>query len=77
MPPRRVVTGGAEKQMKVRVDHDKCVGHGVCEALDRDVFRVGEDGFSHLITERPSEDHRRALLDAVYECPTGALSIQD
>ena len=63
--------------MKICVDYDKCAGHGVCEGLDAEVFRLGEDGFTHLLTEHPSDDKRDVMEDAVAECPTGALSIQD
>jgi ferredoxin len=62
--------------MRIRVDYDKCVGHGVCEALDPDVFRVGDDAYTHLLIAEPDETHRAALADAVIECPTGALRIE-
>jgi ferredoxin len=45
--------------------------------LDEDVFRLGEDGYIRLLTEHPSEDKREVMEDAVNQCPTGALSIQD
>lgn len=63
--------------MKICVDLDKCAGHAVCENLDEDVFRLGDDGYIQLLTEHPSEDNRNVMEDAVDQCPTGALSIQD
>lgn len=63
--------------MKICVDYDKCTGHGVCEGLDEDVFEVGDDGVVHLLDEYPGEDKRALMQDAVDQCPTQALSIQD
>jgi ferredoxin len=63
--------------MKICVDLATCAGHAVCESLDEDVFRLGEDGYIRLLTEHPSEDKREVMEDAVNQCPTGALSIQD
>jgi ferredoxin len=63
--------------MKICVAYDLCMGHAVCEGLDPQVFRLGEDAFTHLLTEDPGEDKRELMEDAVAQCPTGALSIQD
>ena len=63
--------------MKVRVDTSKCRGIGLCEIAAPTVFEVGEDGQSHAINPEPSEDERAEVEQAVHDCPTGALSIQD
>jgi ferredoxin len=63
--------------VKICVDYDKCAGHAVCESLDAEVFRLGEDGYIRLLIERPGDDKRDVIEDAVAECPTGALSIQE
>ena len=41
------------------------------------VFEVGEDGQSHAIEENPSESDRAFVEQAVINCPTGALSVED
>lgn len=63
--------------MRICVDTEKCTGHGMCEALAEDVFEVGDDGVVHLLDTDPAEDQRAALQDAVDQCPTQALSLQD
>jgi ferredoxin len=63
--------------MKVKVDPSKCSGIGLCEMTAPTVFEVGEDGQSHAINEEPSEDERSAVEEAVTNCPTAALSIED
>jgi ferredoxin len=63
--------------MKVKVDTAKCTGIGLCEIAAPTVFEVGDDGQSRAINPEPSEDERASVEQAVSECPTGALSIQD
>jgi len=63
--------------MKIHIDLDKCTGHGLCEAVAEDVFEVGDDGQAHLLIEEPPEDRRADMEDAVDQCPTDAISIQD
>ncbi len=63
--------------MKVRVDTAKCSGIGLCEVTAPTVFEVGDDGQSRAINPEPPENERTAVEQAVNDCPTGALSIQD
>ncbi|MBV9486022.1 MAG: ferredoxin [Frankiaceae bacterium] len=63
--------------MKVRVDTDRCTGHGVCESIRADVFEVGDDGMVHLLNEEFTADMRPQLEEAVAECPTQALRLED
>ena len=63
--------------MKIRVDYDKCSGHGLCEEIAEDVFEVREDGQVHLLCENVAEARRSVIQEAVDECPTQALSISD
>lgn len=63
--------------MKVAVDTTKCSGIGLCEVTAPAVFEVGDDGQSRAIDSEPPQDERAAVEQAVRDCPTGALSIQD
>jgi ferredoxin len=63
--------------MKVRVDTSKCSGIGLCEVAAPTVFEVGDDGQARAINADPPEDDRAAVEQAVQECPTGALSIEE
>jgi ferredoxin len=62
--------------MRVRVDLDRCQGHGLCEDVAPEVFEVRLDSRSHLVVpggEVPS-DSERAVDDAIAMCPEGALA---
>jgi ferredoxin len=61
----------------VKVDLDKCTGHGICESIAEDVFEVQDDG-SVVIhgAERPESDRER-VGRAVTQCPAAALRLLD
>lgn len=62
--------------MKVRVDTDRCMGHGMCDALAHEVFRVDpESGFNEM-GEFEVPDGQRAIVErGVSGCPERAISI--
>ncbi len=63
--------------MRIVVDLEKCVGHGICETIAEDVFEVGDGGFVLIAApERPESDRER-MAQAVAQCPAGALSLTD
>jgi ferredoxin len=63
--------------MRVEVDLDKCVGHGICESIADDVFEVRDDGIVHIDDgERPETDRDR-MQQAVTQCPAAALRLVD
>lgn len=63
--------------MKIEIDIDMCVGHGVCENIRSDLFEVRDDGIAHLLTEELSEADRRDIEDAVNQCPAYALRLEE
>lgn len=63
--------------MKVTVDKDRCVGHGICEMKAADVFAVGDDGISQVLFDEIPEDHHETVAQAVASCPSQALRITD
>lgn len=62
--------------MKVRVDDDRCGGHGVCCALCPDVFRLTDDGYSVVVAAEVLPAHEGAVRKAAEQCPTKAISIE-
>ena len=62
--------------MNIHIDTDKCTGHGVSEGLAEDIFEVGDDGLAYLLQD-PPEDRRGVVEQAVAQCPTWALSIEE
>lgn len=63
--------------MRVKVDHTKCSGIGLCELAAPTVYEVGDDGQSHVLKDEAAAQELRAVEDAIAGCPTGALSIED
>jgi ferredoxin len=63
--------------MKVKVDITKCSGIGMCEMTAPTVYEVGVDGHSRVLKDEPSADEMAAVREAVADCPTKALSIED
>ena len=61
--------------MKPHVDEDLCIGCAACEDLCPEVFRIEDDGLSHVIADEPRESMYGCVRDAADACPTGAISI--
>ncbi|WP_052669537.1 ferredoxin [Nitriliruptor alkaliphilus] len=59
--------------MKPKVDRDRCIGAGQCEAVAPDAFEVNDDGFVEVIGDLEGGQ----VSDAVESCPSGALSWDD
>lgn len=63
--------------MRVEVDLDRCIGHGICESIAEDVFEVRDDGIVLIQEpERPESDRDR-MQQAVTQCPAAALRLLD
>jgi ferredoxin len=63
--------------MKLKVDTTKCSGIGLCEMTAPGVYEVRDDGQSHVLKDEPSTDELPSVGEAIANCPTGALSMQD
>lgn len=63
--PRRVL-------IQVVVDHDLCVGAGICVATHPMLFRFEESGHSAYVGERLDE---AAALEAAELCPMSAIRL--
>jgi ferredoxin len=63
--------------MKPRVDHELCIGDGICEDLCPEVFELREDGLAYVINEDPDERLRGKIEEAAAECPTDAISLEE
>lgn len=63
--------------MKIIVDFDKCDSNALCVAAAPQLFEVKDDNFLYILDEIPPGDQRAALEEAVRNCPTGAISIEE
>jgi ferredoxin len=62
--------------MKVRVDERRCTGHGVCEAIDPEIFEVSDDGVVRINTADVAGAQLTNAEMAVAQCPSQALTLE-
>ncbi|MBV9293558.1 MAG: ferredoxin [Frankiales bacterium] len=62
--------------MKVRIDSERCQGHGRCYDLAPEIFTEDDEGYGQVIGDGAVADDNtsRARL-AVANCPESAISI--
>ena len=63
--------------MKVVVDFDKCQSNALCMAAAPEVFEVRDDGFLYVLDEHPPESLRVKVEEAVRNCPTQAITVEE
>ncbi|MFC9440791.1 ferredoxin [Nocardia sp. NPDC057030] len=59
--------------MKIIADRARCEGHGMCEALAPNLFRVGDDGIVEPVVDAIDEQDRDLIQLVVDSCPVEAL----
>jgi ferredoxin len=65
--------------VKIRVDADKCTGHGRCYTVAPELLSYDDDGFvtiRGMAIEVPP-DQSNAAREAVDSCPEGAITHED
>jgi ferredoxin len=65
------------RSFKVCVDLDLCQGHAMCEVEAPDYFTVPRRGKVEILNATPPEADRALIEQAVWACPTQALSIKE
>lgn len=68
-------TNGGEI-MKAHVDHDTCIGCGVCPSVCPEVFEMRDDGLSHVIVDTVPDGSEDAAKDAEESCPVDAITVE-
>ena len=63
--------------MKIVVDFELCQNHGLCTQAAPKLFEIRDDGYLYVLDETPGDDQRKVVEQAVRECPTGAIAIED
>jgi ferredoxin len=64
--------------MKVRVDSDRCMGHGMCATLVSEVFHVNnESGMNEMGEFDLSPGLRASALRGASGCPERAIAVID
>lgn len=64
--------------MKVILDAKKCELHGECMMAAPEVFDIEDDKDAVTVLDpEPGDDQRSAVENAVMNCPTSALRLED
>jgi ferredoxin len=64
--------------MRISLDATKCQAYGNCMVTAPDVFDIGDDdAVVTVLVERPAEERRAAVQEAVRSCPVEALSVHE
>jgi ferredoxin len=61
----------------IEVDLDLCQGHAMCQLEAPDYFKVPKRGKVEILKAKPPDEDRAQVEQAVWACPTQALSIRE
>jgi ferredoxin len=67
--------------MKIKIDQQKCIGCGSCQAVCPDIFEIGEDSKAHLKGSEGGDELKTDNFGCVQEateiCPVQAIEIEE
>ncbi len=63
--------------MRVVVDLASCNGHGQCEDVAPELFRVNNEGRVDLLIEFPDDSLRSKVDQAIRLCPEKCIRVED
>jgi len=64
-----------ETAMRAQVDRSRCEGHGVCEELAPEVYRLDDEGELVILHDQLPGELVRKAETAARLCPVAALSV--
>jgi len=59
----------------INADHERCEGHGLCEQIAPEVYRVNDDGEVELLVDEVPDGLRAQAEAGARVCPVAALHI--
>ena len=63
--------------MRVRIDDERCKGHGMCCGLCPEVFEMTDHGYAQVpVSEVPAE-LQDVVRTAALQCPEAAISVEE
>ena len=66
------------ERMHVRIDHDRCTGHGRCYVLAPELFSDDDEGYGQVIGDGAvGADQIEAAGQAAASCPERAVFVDE
>jgi len=62
-------------EVRISVDHIKCVGSRLCVQTAESVFALDANGQSTVMN--PAGDSRARIIEAAEQCPMEAITVED
>ncbi|NLC66254.1 MAG: ferredoxin [Clostridium sp.] len=59
--------------MKVSIDHDLCIGCGVCPSVAPDLFEMNDEGLADPLVDEVPEGEEDLAEEASDSCPVAAI----
>jgi cytochrome P450/ferredoxin len=63
------------RNLRIRVDHNVCVGNAMCETFASNVFRLNDNRQSEAVD--PAGDSEEKILEAAENCTVSAITVED
>ena len=63
--------------MKATVDHDLCIGCGLCADTCPEVFVLADDGKAAVKSDEAANANLPCAKDAAATCPTEAIKVEE
>jgi ferredoxin len=63
------------RNLRIRVDHNKCVGNAMCESFAPGVFVLNANLQSEVAN--PAGNTEEKVLEAAENCPVSAITVED
>jgi ferredoxin len=63
--------------INVRVDQERCQGHGICYGFFPEFFDADSEGYGVVLAAELSDGDRRALVDVADVCPERAVVVEE
>lgn len=63
------------RTLRVRVDHNVCVGNSMCESIVPQVFQLNANRQSEAVD--PTAGSEEQILEAAENCPVSAIFVED
>lgn len=60
---------------KLKIDRDRCQGHGQCVMAAPELFELDDDGLSVALRSELAEEELRAARTAELVCPVSAIRV--